>query len=195
MQLYGVYVFDIVVEAETYALTFNASGGSVSPSSKTVTYAAVYGDLPTPTRAGYTFAGWWTAPSGGTQVTATTTVSITSAQTLYAHWTLNTYNVTFDANGGSVSSASKTVTYAAAYGDLPVPTRAGHTFAGWWTAASGGTQVTTSAKVSITSAQTLYAHWTLNTYNVTFDANGGSVSSVSKTVTYAAAYGDLPTNQ
>ncbi|MBQ9492996.1 MAG: InlB B-repeat-containing protein, partial [Oscillibacter sp.] len=46
-----------------------------------------YGTLPTPTRANYTFNGWFTAASGGTQVTASTTVNLTAAQVLYAHWT------------------------------------------------------------------------------------------------------------
>jgi uncharacterized repeat protein (TIGR02543 family) len=63
--------------------------------SKTVTYASTYGTLPTPTRSGYTFDGWYTAESGGTKIESTTTVSITSNQILYGHWTLskNCYQV------------------------------------------------------------------------------------------------------
>ena len=51
--------------------------------------------------------------------------------TLTANWTANTYTVTFNPNGGSVSPTTKTVTYDSAYGTLPTPTRAGYTFAGW----------------------------------------------------------------
>ena len=51
--------------------------------------------------------------------------------TLTAIWTPNTYTVTFNPNGGSVSPTTKTVTYDSAYGALPTPTRAGYTFAGW----------------------------------------------------------------
>ena len=51
--------------------------------------------------------------------------------TLTANWTANTYTVTFNPNGGSVSPTTKTVTYDSAYGTLPTPTRTGYTFAGW----------------------------------------------------------------
>jgi uncharacterized repeat protein (TIGR02543 family) len=69
----------------TYTLTFDAQKGTVSPTSKTVICDAAAGDLPTPTRVGYIFGGWYTATSGGgTQYTATTVV--TSNLTLYAKW-------------------------------------------------------------------------------------------------------------
>ncbi len=178
--------------ANTYTVTFNANGGTVSPTSKTVTYNSTYGNLPIPTRTGYTFNGWFAAASEGPQVTASTTVTATANHTLYARWTANTYTVTFNANDGGVSQTSKTVTYGLTYGTLPTPTRTGYTFKGWFTAASGGTQVTATTKVAITANQTLYAQWTANTYTVTFDANGGSVSPTSKTVTYNSTYGDLP---
>ena len=157
--------------ANQYTVTFNANGGSVSPAVKTVTYDSAYGDLPSPTRTGYTFDGWFTAASGGTQVTSSTKVAITAAQTLYAHWTAKTYTVTFNANasGVTVSPSSKTVTYDSTYGDLPSPTRTGYTFGGWWTSSSGGTQVTSSTMVAITAAQTLYAHWTGNFYELSYD--------------------------
>ena len=178
--------------ANRYTVTFDASGGSVTPSSKSVTYDSTYGDLPTPTRAGYTFNGWYTAASGGTKVTASTTVAITSAQTLYARWTANMYTVTFNANGGSVSPTSKSVTYDSTYGDLPAPVRAGYTFNGWYTAATGGTSVVAGTKVTAASNHTLYAQWTANQYTVTFNANGGSVTPAGKSVTYDSTYGDLP---
>lgn len=82
--------------------------------------------------------------------------------TLTAKWTANTYTVNFNVNGsgGSVSPTSKQVTYGSTYGTLPTPSRSGYTFAGWYTAASGGSIVTSSTIVNITSSQTLYAHWT-----------------------------------
>ena len=183
-----------------YTLSFNANGGSayatggnMTAFSKTVYYGSTYGHLPTPVRAGYTFDGWYTAASGGTKITSSTTVSITAAQTLYAHWTSGSYTVSFDANGGSVSTTSKSVTYGGTYGTLPTPTRTGYTFDGWYTAASGGTKITSSTTVNLTANQTLYAHWTAKTFTVTFNANGGSVSTTSKSVTYGGTYGTLPT--
>ncbi|MCD7765515.1 MAG: InlB B-repeat-containing protein, partial [Lachnospiraceae bacterium] len=137
-----------VTATEVCLITYDANGGSVSTSSQVVTYGAAYGTLPTPTRTGYTFQGWYTAASGGTQVTSTTKVT-TGDRTLYAQWKINTYKVTFKANGGKVnkkSSASRTVNYNAAVGSLPTPTRSGYTFLGWYTKKSGGTKVTSTTK-------------------------------------------------
>lgn len=72
------------------------------------------------------------------------------------------YTVTFDANGGTVSTASKEVTAGAAYGELPTPEREGYTFSGWFTVADGGVQVSASSTVELTADQILYAHWTQN---------------------------------
>ena len=179
---------------KTYTVTFDPNGGSVSQTSKTVTYGSAYGTLPTPTRNGYVFAGWHTAAVGGITVTNATSVENASAHTLYAHWVEPiSYTVTFNPNGGSVSTTSKTVTYGATYGTLPSPTRIGYTFAGWYTASSGGTKVTSTTSVTSSTSHTLYAHWTARTYTVTFNPNGGSVSPTSKTVTYRSTYGTLPT--
>ena len=80
--------------------------------------------------------------------------------TLYVHWVARTYTVTFEKNDGSGDNAgTHTVTYDAKYGTLPTLSRTGYTFTGWFTAASGGTQVTSDTIVKITEAQTLYAHW------------------------------------
>lgn len=67
-------------------ITFNANGGTVSPSSKSVNKGEKYGDLPVPTRTNYTFDGWYTSATGGTRITSDTVVNLTSDQTLYAHW-------------------------------------------------------------------------------------------------------------
>jgi len=182
--------------ANAYTITFNANGGGTpSPTAKSVSYGSTYGTLATVTRTGYTFNGWFTAASGGTQVTAATTVTITADQTLYAQWSASSYTVAFDANGGGTPSpASILVTYGSAYGTLATVTRTGYTFNGWFTATSGGTQVTSATTVAITANQTLYAQWTANTYAVTFNANGGGTPSpTGKTVTYDATYGTLAT--
>ena len=84
----------------TYPVTFNANGGTVSTKSKNVTIGNTYGTLPTPTRTGYSFDGWYTKETGGTKVTETTTVGTNPPTTLYAHWIAKKYLVTFDANGG-----------------------------------------------------------------------------------------------
>ncbi len=176
--------------ASGYTVSFDAQGGS-SADSISVTYDDTYGTLSTPSRSGYTFNGWWTAASGGTQVTASTAVSTAADHTLYAHWTANDYTVSFDAQGGS-STESISVTYDAAYGTMSAPSLTGYTFAGWWTAASGGTQVTASTVVSTAADHTLYAHWVVSTYTVSFEAQGGSTPA-SFIVTVGSNYGTLGT--
>ena len=180
-------------EAGNCNVTLNANGGAVTPTSITVTYNSNYGTLPTPTRTGHSFNGWFTAASGGTKVTSSTKVTNSSAHTLYAQWSLNKYTVSFDASGGTVSPTSITVTYSSTYGTLPTPTRKGYSFSGWYTSSSGGTNITSSTKVTITSAHTLYAQWKANTYKINFNANGGNISTGNKSITYGSAYGDLPT--
>lgn len=70
----------------TYKVKFNARGGKVSKSSCKVTYNSKYGKLPTPTKKGYTFNGWFTKKTGGTEITSKSKVKITKNTTLYAHW-------------------------------------------------------------------------------------------------------------
>ncbi len=73
-----------------YTVTFNANGGTSSTNSKSVTYGSTYGTLPTPTRTGYSFTGWYTSADGGSLVTDRTTVNIARDHELYARWTKNT---------------------------------------------------------------------------------------------------------
>lgn len=73
----------------TYTVTFNANGGSVSPRSKTVTSGSTYGTLPTPTRNGYEFNGWWYDDDKAgvcVRVTSNATVDLAGDTTLYAVW-------------------------------------------------------------------------------------------------------------
>jgi uncharacterized repeat protein (TIGR02543 family) len=178
---------------DTYMVTFDAGGGSVSPATRTVAFNAAYGTLPTPTRTGYTCAGWWTESGGaGSEITAATLLTNPSNHTLYAKWLPNSYTVTFDANGGSVSPGSNTVAFDAAYGVLPTPTRMGYTCGGWWTeAGAAGAEVTAATVLTAPSNHTLYAKWIPNTYTLTYDAEGGIVTPKSKAVVFDAAYGLL----
>lgn len=180
-------------KGKSCTITFDGNGGSVSTPSMTVGYGKTYGSLPEATRTGYTFEGWFTAENGGTAVSTSTTVTSTSDLTLYAHWKANSYTVSFDAAGGSVSKTNMAVTYGGTYGSLPEATREGYAFAGWFTAASEGTQVAATSKLSTAANHTLYAHWTANKYTVSFDANGGTVSTAQTTVTFNSKYGTLPT--
>lgn len=67
----------------------SASATAYTPAAQSIKKGSTYGTLPTPTRTGYTFDGWYTAATGGTKVTSSTTVTTSGNQTLYAHWTCN----------------------------------------------------------------------------------------------------------
>ncbi len=118
-------------EANTYTVTFNAMGGKPESTSVKVKYASSYPTLPTVTREGYTFNGWFTQQSGGSKVNAGDKVEITSNMTCYAHWTANEYTVSFDANGGYCDKTSEKYTYDSVYSSLPVPEKDGKVFIGW----------------------------------------------------------------
>ncbi len=105
-----------------------------------------------------------------------------------------TYTITFNANGGIVTPTSGTTGTDGKLTSLPTPNYAGHDFKGWFTAASGGTSVTTDTV--FTSSDTIYAHWDetpATTYTITFDPNGGTVMPASKTTGADGKLASLPT--
>ena len=105
--LYAVWTIN------NYTVTFNGNGGTgQTPTTKSVTYNTAVGTLPTnPTQAGYTFNGWFTATTAGTQITTATIV--TANVTWYAQWTANNYTITFNGNTNtSGTMANKTMAYA-----------------------------------------------------------------------------------
>ena len=189
--------------ANNYTLHFNKNNNSATGtmSDQTLTYDAQEANRKINkniyTYTGHTFAGWNTASNGtGTAYTDEQAINLVTEHNatvnLYAQWIANQYTVTYDANGGEISSPSKQVTYGSTYGTLIEPTREGYTFDGWYTDNTYTTEVTSSTQVTITSNQTIIAKWIANDYTVTFNPNGGTVNPTSKTVTYDSAYGNLP---
>ena len=73
------------VAARAWTVTFDANGGAVGASVRTVANGDAVGELPTATRDGYSFDGWFTSVNGGTRIFASTIV--TGDVTYYAHWT------------------------------------------------------------------------------------------------------------
>ena len=91
----------ITFTATTLKLTYNNNGGT-GCNTKSVMTGEAYGDLCTPIREGYKFDGWYTAESGGTKITASTSVSNNSDHTIYAHWTKSINPIiSFGTNGNS----------------------------------------------------------------------------------------------
>jgi len=178
------------VTVKKHTVTFNHHGGS-GEATRLVDHGNAIGKLPTSTRAGYTLKGWYTAASGGSKITDATKVN--ANVTYHAQWTANkvtaaTYTVTFNANGGKVSTASKKVGHNTAIGTLPTPTKTGNAFLGWYTAKTGGTKI--SAATKVLANVTYYAHWKANTYKIVFK-NGKKTVKTVKGV-YAKKIGKLP---
>lgn len=152
----------------TYAVKYNANGGSGAPSAQTkVKGVALKLSTTKPTRTGYTFRGWATsstATSPNGAYDPGDTYSADAALTLYAVWKANTYTIKFDANGGAGAPSNVTKTYGKAL-TLPTatPTRTNYNFLGWSASASAA-EATYQAGGSYTanSAATLYAVWELS---------------------------------
>ena len=159
-----------------YTVTYNSNGGS-AVAGQTVLYNTTVALPATPTRTGYTFAGWFSDAALTTPFVFATPV--TADITLYAKWTITSYAVTFTSNGGS-AVAGQTVAYNTT-ATLPVaPTRTGYTFAGWFSDAALTTAF--AFTIPITTNITLYAKWTAATTrtNVALQTNGG-VATASNT--------------
>ncbi len=178
-----------------YSVSFDVNGGEGSFSPITVEKTTKYGTLPTPTRVGYTFAGWFTAKSGGTQIKPDSTVSISADTMLYARWTANKYTVTLDGNGGTPAQPTYEATYDSPLTNIPLAVRPGYVFEGWFTAAQGGNKIDISASYKLTQGVTYYAQWSLGNFILTFDPLGGTATIENKTVTFTKIYGELPTAQ
>lgn len=183
----------VTITVKPWTITWNANGGSVNPATSEYDGATAV-SLPTPTRTGYNFDGWYTAASGGTKINDIgTTTKPTSDVTYYAHWTPKTYTITLNANG-EASNGSATATYnSSTITNLTHPTLIDHRCNGYYTATSGGTLVlnadgTLAKNISgYTDANgnwikdgdaILYAQWTYDVteYDVTFGVETGSTS-------------------
>ena len=183
-------------EAIEYKVAFDANGGTLAEGTTTVTTVGgkipALPDDPTPPEK-HRFLGWFTAQTGGNRVT--TAFPFSGAQTeitLYAHYARE-YLVTFNAGAGTVSETSR-LTYEGVIKDaLPTPTApTGYEFEGWYTAADGGDRVGTA--YTFTDDTTIYAHYKLVEYIITFDARDGSFAEeVAPVMTVDCLLTTLPT--
>ena len=95
--------------------------------------------------------------------------------------------ITLNPNGGALPEYSLVAGAA-----LPIPTKTGYTFAGWYENQEFSGDPVTDVPTDSTKNLNFYAKWTANTYTVIFDANGGSVNPTSA-VTVAGKLTSLPT--
>ncbi len=153
----------------TYTITYNANGGSGVMPNGTASQGTAF-TLPVSSftaPSGKRFKAWAIGNTSGTQVNAGASHTFTADTTVYALWESvpsSAYTITYNANGGSVSPATATTNSEQKLTTLPTPTRSEYTFGGWYTAATGGTAVTTSTV--FTRNTTIYAHWTAVSVNI-----------------------------
>jgi uncharacterized repeat protein (TIGR02543 family) len=138
-------------------VTFNANGGSIIPAQELLNGTRATQPA-NPTRNGYTFAGWWTAQTGGSQWNFSN--NITANTTLWARWTPIVYTISYNLDGGTNNSNNppdytiETPTFT-----LQPPTRSGFTFGGWFDNASFTGNPITSISVGSTGDSTFWAMW------------------------------------
>ena len=167
------------------AITFDPNGGKLEIDKKVIRTNTSYGAMPTPTREYYHFLGWFTEANGGTQVTPDTV--LTEDTTVYAHWQIYTYTISYNANGGSGAPGSQIKTHGINLTLSSIkPTRSNYTFLGWSTSSSATSSTySASATFTVNADTTLYAVWKTNTYTITYHANGGSGAPSVQSYTYS----------
>ena len=165
----GTYVS--VFTANVYTVTFSANGGDTpSPANKSVSFNSQYGALPSCSREGHSFDGWYTERSGGTKVSESTVFKAASDETLYAHWVAEKYTVEYyDASqfGGALLK-SEEVAWGATATPPSSPVHQGWTF-NEWTGWNGFDNVKQDRRYTATGRQ--------NEYTVRYhaDATGGPI--------------------
>ena len=187
-------------QAINYTVTYYGTNGLYNGKtsySETATYDSNY-TISTNKflQTGYTFKGWNTKVDGTgedwTSMIGKNAKWIRSSNLiLYAQWEKSKYKITYNGNGSTGGTTSSTT---CTYGETCYLrsngfSKTGHTFDGWYTAASGGTKYGSST--TLTSNIRVYAHWKVNSYTLSFDKNGGSGSCSSITKDYNTAWGSL----
>ena len=156
-------------EINTYQINYTMNGGySSNPILYTVEDEIT---LNNPTKEGYTFIGW-TTKDNHTLIFYQTIKNEIGNKHFYANFTPNTYTLSFDVNGGEESYDDIDITYDTTYNiTTQIPTRKGYTFLGWY---NGSTKLT-SGTWKFANNIYLQAHWQINTYDLIYELNGGTV--------------------
>jgi uncharacterized repeat protein (TIGR02543 family) len=150
-------------------------------------------------RPGYQFDGWYNSASGGTSYLYSGNKMPSINVTVYAHWTPNTYKITFDPDhkkwvGGEFKEDH---TFDTELGTLPAPEIYGWKFNGWWTGKNGtGTKLTSHSIVEPKDV-VYYGNWSPVSYEIRFlskveQPEGESVQTFTVNQTYDQAFGTLP---
>ncbi len=176
LTLYAVW------EVNMHPLTFNLNGGKGAIPTQTVAYDALAQAVTNPTRTDYIFTGWNTMQDGHGHTWDFSVTKMPDAPvTLYAQWEANpaydtNHALSFDLNGGQgVVPASQSLSLDQLATPVTDPIREGHTFVSWNTSQDGsGTTWNFETSKMPAKDVTLYAQWSINSYQLRFDLNGGT---------------------
>ena len=160
----GPVTLTAIWSANTYAVTLNPNGGTTSQTSYNFTFDANY-SLPTPTKTGYTFIGWY---EGTKKYSQSGKWATSKPVTLTASWALTNAKITYVYNYDCSYPTEQSVTYNSNY-ELIIPEREGYTFLGW----KNGSETVTSGKWTYVDSITIEAQWSANTYTLTLDSGLG----------------------
>ncbi|EPS6024240.1 InlB B-repeat-containing protein [Listeria monocytogenes] len=166
--------------SKTYPMTFDNDGVTTT---ETVDYDGLAEEPTTPTKAGYTFDGWYDAETGGKKWNFAQDKMPANPVTLYARFTMNNYTATFNNDG---TTTTQTVDYQEALTEPTEPTKDGYTFDGWYDAQTGGNKWNFATNKMPANNITLYARYSVKSYTATFDKEG-------TTTTQTANYDSLLT--
>ena len=155
-------------------LTFDANGGSVSSSTMEVTNGENVGTLPTPTRDGYRFDGWYV---DGVKINSGDVWNYTEDKTAIAQWT-QIYTLTLNANSGTVNPSTMSVINGESIGTLPTPSRAGYRFNGWYI---DGVQINSGDVWNYTENKTATAQW-IQQFTLTIQCSDTSLGSITNAI-------------
>lgn len=181
--LYAVWELAI----RTITLSYNAGSGSGAPSSESVstTDATATFQIPNvnPEYEHHVFGGW---TDGETIYRYPSSITISESTELSAVWSLETFLITYNANGGSPNPSSDVKSYG---NDINltavIPVRTGYDFLGWATSSTATeAEYASGAPYTTDASVTLYAVWELQTYTITYNANGGNGAPDSQSKTY-----------
>lgn len=161
--------------ANIYKVTLNPNKGTVTPTTLSISYDSLYGILPTPERIGYTFEGWY---SGSDKILDSTVMKKTTDHELVADWKVINYDITYDLQGGNLSSPISKYTIESDTFTLPTPTKTGYTFLGW--TGSNGTNPNKNVVIEKGSYGNKHyvANWQVINYSISYNLDGGSASSL-----------------
>ena len=175
----------------SYTITFNSNTGSGTMNPQELSYnEATNLNANSYTKAGYAFNGWNTKSDGsGTSYADGQSVTDLGDITLYAQWSLPTYNIEYILDGGTVATNNPdTYTKETPTFTLNNPTKTGYSFKGWsGTGLTGNTNTTVTISKGSTGDRSYTANYTGNKYYIRFNSNSGSGSMSNQTMTYGVS--------